>query len=124
LLLGIGMPCRRLLGLACWVWHVGQLRLYELQVDVVVDDGSGRAKWVMQELGESEVEGGVACRWGCALSVALLPGRGMPSWQLLGIACLVRRRRLCALCKCVPPPAMQCTCSYLFVTMLCAYMLR
>jgi hypothetical protein len=32
---------------------VGQLRLYELQVDVVVDDGSARACWMMRKLGES-----------------------------------------------------------------------
>jgi hypothetical protein len=31
---------------------VGQLGLYELQVDVVVEDGSGRARWMMHELGE------------------------------------------------------------------------
>jgi hypothetical protein len=26
--------------------------LFELQVDVVVDDGSARAEWMMRELGE------------------------------------------------------------------------
>jgi hypothetical protein len=31
---------------------VGQLQLYELQVDVVVDDGSGRARWMMRGLAE------------------------------------------------------------------------
>jgi hypothetical protein len=31
---------------------VGQLGLYDLQVDVVVDDGSGRAKWMMGQLAE------------------------------------------------------------------------
>jgi hypothetical protein len=30
---------------------VGQLRLYELQVDVVVDDGSARTRWMMRKLG-------------------------------------------------------------------------
>jgi hypothetical protein len=29
---------------------LGQLRLYELQVDVVVDDGTGRADWMIREL--------------------------------------------------------------------------
>jgi hypothetical protein len=43
---------------------VGQLRLYEVQVDVVVADGSGRAKWMMQELGGlSDVEGLEGGRW-------------------------------------------------------------
>jgi hypothetical protein len=32
---------------------VGQLRLYKLQVDVVVDDGSARAEWMVRKLGES-----------------------------------------------------------------------
>jgi hypothetical protein len=31
---------------------VGRLQLYELQVDVVVDDGSGRSAWMMQQLAE------------------------------------------------------------------------
>jgi hypothetical protein len=31
---------------------VGQLQLYDLQVDVVVDDGSGRAMWMMEQLAE------------------------------------------------------------------------
>jgi hypothetical protein len=30
---------------------VGQLRLYELQVDMVVDDGSARAEWMIRKLG-------------------------------------------------------------------------
>jgi hypothetical protein len=29
---------------------VGRLQLHELQVDVVVDDGLGRAKWMMEQL--------------------------------------------------------------------------
>jgi hypothetical protein len=35
---------------------VGRLQLYELQVDVVVDDGSLRARWMMGRLGERWME--------------------------------------------------------------------
>jgi hypothetical protein len=31
---------------------VGQLQLYDLQLDVVVGDGSGRARWMMEQLAE------------------------------------------------------------------------
>jgi hypothetical protein len=41
----------------------GQLRLYELQVDVVVDDGSGRAEWMMSKLGGRGGRGALGERW-------------------------------------------------------------
>jgi hypothetical protein len=49
---------------------MGQLRLYELQVDVVVDDGLARARWMMSKLGVGVrggavggVDGGVVACW-------------------------------------------------------------
>jgi predicted exporter len=46
------LGCSPVLSQDCCQVLVGQLRLYELHVDVVVDDGSGRAEWMMRGLGE------------------------------------------------------------------------